>query len=33
VRCGGEAKYQKFKSFLFNRLKQNVKSIVEYEFV
>jgi hypothetical protein len=28
-----EAKYQKFKSFLFNKLKQNVKSIIEYEFV
>lgn len=28
-----EAKYQKFKSFLFNKLKQNVKNIIEYEFV
>lgn len=28
-----DSKYQKFKSFLFNRLKQNVKNIVEYEFV
>ena len=28
-----EVKYQKFRSFLFNKLKQNVKNIVEYEFV
>jgi hypothetical protein len=28
-----ESKYQKFRSFLFNKLKQNVKNIVEYEFV
>ena len=28
-----ESKYQKFKSFLFNKLKQNVKNIIEYEFV
>jgi len=28
-----EVKYKKFRSFLFEKLKQNVKSIIEYEFV
>ena len=28
-----EFKYKRFKSFLFEKLKQNVKNIIEYEFV
>jgi hypothetical protein len=28
-----EVKYKKFRNFLFDKLKQSVKSIIEYEFV